>query len=356
MDDDEEDNAEGYVAFEGRKVKAVLYKLAPMTDALKQDMTAYVHDGFMMKDERFAREVFGQMNASGKRDYTDFYESPWVEEHVRETGKRKRLNMMQKTAASRTFMKAVVAQETQDVEKYIHTADKLREWEEQRDEDEDVKTVSRTVQSFERIAMHNIMLSLSEGWAIAYANAKVHLQRLKTAAQKQRDDETSVLCHSVRRCDALYHVFAHTVSMEMVWADATNGSKNTSIYMCKTIELQKSAAIRQFVQALDGVADAKRLPVDTMGIPLMRVNKNMCVSSNGVLVVGKDSTDVVYVLDMITGFDARGKLDLTDVKSIQITQVFSEKDDEAMKAVREKERSRMQTRSQRAARLLDLAL
>ena len=336
---------EGFVAFEGRKVKAILYKLAPMDDDMKKEITAYVHDGYMDKDARFARTVFGEMNSSGRRDYSEFFESPWVEEHVRETGKRKRLNMIQKNVATRTFIKAMVGQDGNDVEKYMHTADKLREWEEQRDDDEDVKTVSRMVQSFERIAVREVLLALEERWASGYGNAKTHMERLRRA-NKSEEDTISMLCHSLRRCDNIYDVFAHMVCMEMVWADATNGSKNTSIHMTKQIEEKRNASKRQLVRSLDEITDPKKLPADKMGIPLMHIKKNMCISSNGVLVVGKESTDVVYVLDMITGFDTKGRLDLTDVKSIQITQVFSERDEEALKAAKEKEQSKRRTRSQ----------
>jgi hypothetical protein len=81
MSDNESDNDKPedseYVAFGGRQIRAVLYKLAPMSDAIKAEMTEYVHGGAMQKDLRFAREVFGRTNTSGRKDFLDYWESPW---------------------------------------------------------------------------------------------------------------------------------------------------------------------------------------------------------------------------------------------------------------------------------------
>ena len=74
-----EEEQEDYVSFSGRQTRAVLYKLAPMSDPVKAEMTKYVHEGHMQKDLRFAREVFGRTNTSGRKDFLDFWESPWVE-------------------------------------------------------------------------------------------------------------------------------------------------------------------------------------------------------------------------------------------------------------------------------------
>ena len=67
----------------------------------------------------------------------------------------------------------------------------------------------------------------------------------------------------------------------------------------------------------------KQIPVDTVGLPLMGVNYNLCVSK-GVLLVGPGSTNATYVLD-IKGFvnSVTGSLDLTGVKNIIISKTFS---------------------------------
>jgi hypothetical protein len=55
--DDEKNASESdYVAFEGRQIRAVLFKLLPMTDALKAKITTYVHGGLLQKDLLFALE------------------------------------------------------------------------------------------------------------------------------------------------------------------------------------------------------------------------------------------------------------------------------------------------------------
>ena len=334
-EDDDKDTAvaEGYATFGSRQAHGVLYKLSPMTDAVKAEMTAYVHDGHMAKDLRFAREVFGRTNTSGRKDFADFWESPWLEEHVRETPKKRRQDSMQKASAVRTYVRAVSTQEAQDVDKYIDTVNKLRDWEDKVDENETVKTVSRMVQSFERVAVRNIMRGMGEGWASSYGNARGHIARMKQDAGG--GDGVTTLCHGLRRHDGIFDLFAAVVALEMSWADATNGSRNTPIYMCRQLEANKDEAIGAFVRALNAIMHY--VEADSVGIPLMSINCNMCVSSNGVLIMGKDSTDAVYVLDMSSSFNAQGHLDLSGVKTIHITATYSEADEAAARALQQRQ-------------------
>ena len=148
--------------------------------------------------------------------------------------------------------------------------------------------------------------------------------------------DASSMCHTLRRHDALFDLFASSVAMEISWADATSGTRNTPIYMCRQIQDNKEGAMVAFVRALDLVLE--NIEADTMGIPLMRIHANMCVSSNGVLVMGKDGNDAVYVLDMLNGFNAQGRLDLSHVKSIHITRTFSERDEAGIAAAKDKEK------------------
>jgi len=90
------------------------------------------------------------------------------------------------------------------------------------------------------------------------------------------------------------------------------------------------------VRGLDALTE--QMELDTMGIPLMSINCNMYVSSNGVLIMGKDSTEAVYVLDMLNGFNANGQLDLSNVKTIHITQMVTERE-EGVQTVRGKKSS-----------------
>ena len=341
--DGEQGEQDGFVAFGGRQAKAFLYKLAPMSDAIKVEMTAYVHDGWMQKDLRFAREVFGRTNTSGRKDFLDFWESPWVEEHLHETPKKRRMDSQQKASAMRNYVKNASAQESQqDINKYMQTVDTLSRWQDLPNENEDVKTVSRQVQSFERVAVRLIAAGLTESWADDYGNARDHMAMIP---------DVTVLCHTLRRHNGLFDLFSAIVSTEMAWVDATNGSRNTTIYMCKQIEANRNVAVAAFIRTLDKVLGL--IPADTVGIPLMKINCNMCVSSNGVLIMGKDSTDAVYVLDMINSFNANGKLDLTDIKTIHISQQFSEKDEKGMQEARQKERDK-DARVGPGDRLLDL--
>ena len=111
------------------------------------------------------------------------------------------------------------------------------------------------------------------------------------------------MCHTLRRHDALFDLFASSVAMEISWADATSGTRNTPIFMCRQIQDNKEGAMVALVRALNEIQD--EIEADASGIPLMRIQCNMCVSSNGVLVMGKDSTDAIYVLDMLNGFNAQ---------------------------------------------------
>jgi hypothetical protein len=266
---------------------------------------------------------------------------------VRETAKKRKMDSLQKASAVRNYVKNVSAQETPDLDKYMSTVDALSRWQDQTNEHEDVKTVSRLVQSYERVAARTLLAAAQQGWASPYGNARQHIACIEPG-----------LCDTLRRHDALFDLFASLVALEISWADATSGTRNTPIYMCRQIQDNKEGAVIALIRALDAIAD--EIEADTTGIPLMRINCNMCVSSNGVLVMGKDSTDAVYVLDMLNGFNASGRLDLTNVKTIHITRTFSEKDESAIEAEKEKEKKKSSEQKRRTGdnsrRLVDALL
>jgi hypothetical protein len=357
-DNDEEDAEEGekekeYVSFAGKHIRAVMYKLVPISDPMKAEVTAYVHGGGMEKDLRFAREVFGRTNTSGRKDFLDFWESPWVEEHVRETSKKRRLDSVQKASAARNYVRNASAQETQDLDKYMSSVDTLSRWQDQTNENDDVKTVSRMVQSFERVTVRTLMGAVKQGWAAGYGNARQNLVNMRATTE---EEGITGVCHTIRRHDALFDLFAAAVAMEISWADATSGTRNTPIYMCRQIQDNKEGATKALVRALNSTTIEE---ADEIGIPLMRINGNMCVSSNGVLIMGKDSTDAVYVLDMLNGFNAQGRLDLTDVKTIHIMDTFSEKDEAAIQVAKEKEKEKEKRKLRSAtvaSRLIDAVM
>ena len=100
------DDDGGYHSFQGRQVKGVLYKLSPMTNRLRERMTKYVHDGHMAKDLRYTNIVYGLMNTSGKKDFDAYWESPWMEEHVHDTSKKRKMDAQKKSLAVRTYIRA----------------------------------------------------------------------------------------------------------------------------------------------------------------------------------------------------------------------------------------------------------
>ena len=315
-----------YTAFEGRQIRAVLFKLAPMSDSVQKEVTAYVHGGTWEKDQRFAREVFGK--TPGRREYLDFWESPWVEEHVSDAARKRKIDSMQKASAVRNFVKNASTSAQEDVDKYMNTVDALNRWQDHNaNNKEDVKTVSRMVQSFERVVARNLVASLQLGWAYAYDNARGHIRP---------EADMTVLSHTLRRHPRVFDLFASAVATEIAWADATSGTRNTPIYMCRQIQDNKEGAMVALVRGLDALTE--QMELDTMGIPLMSINCNMYVSSNGVLIMGKDSTEAVYVLDMLNGFNANGQLDLSNVKTIHITQMVTERE-EGVQTVRGKKSS-----------------
>ena len=101
------------------------------------------------------------------------------QEHVHETSKKRRLDSMQKASAVRSFVKNVSAQESQDIDKYMNTVDTLSRWQDQNNnENEDVKTVSRLVQSYERVAVRTLLAAVQQGWASGYGTARMHVARM----------------------------------------------------------------------------------------------------------------------------------------------------------------------------------
>jgi hypothetical protein len=93
--------------------------------------------------------------------------------------------------------------------------------------------------------------------------------------------------------------------------------------MTRQLQEKKNEAIMALIRQLYSLSEVQ-LPVDLVGLPLMSVNYNLCVS-RGVLVVGPGSTNATYILDIDGHIDAdTGELDLSGIKTIKITDVFSE--------------------------------
>lgn len=313
----QDEDSEGYSTFRNRQARGTLYKLNPMTNETKAPMTAYVHGGSMMSDLRYAREIYGLINTSGRRDFSYVWESPWVEEHVRDTAKKRKLENQQRSLAVRTFLKASSSHDADNIEKFITNVDTLTKWEDKYDSKEDVKTVSRVVQSFERVAVRNLRAKCETIQGKKYASAIRHLKRLE-----ENEKDVSSIANSLRRSASTFDVFANLVAAEINWADSTNGTKNLSIYMNKQLEQKREDSILKTMHLLESLQE-NQLEKDEIGNPLMNVNFNICVS-HGIIVVGSPSNDAMYVLDIEGNKNAEGYVDLKGVKIINIIQTVSE--------------------------------
>jgi len=304
--------------FKKRQAKGTLFKLAQMPSDVEAQMNTYINEGHMDNDLRFAREVFGLVNTSGRKDFNAYWESPWLEEHIRDTAKRRKVVSQNKEFASRQYMRNL---DDVGVGEFINNFDNLRKWQEDEDVRENVKTVSRLIQSFERVAVRAVRQELANNASMStytyYVNSQ--LDRL----QGQHPNDVTPICHSLRRSDAMFDLFAMSVAMEITWADATSGSRNLSVKLTDEIKYRRKAASIEIIRRLGDVDfDNEAINIDEVGLPLMKVNYNLCIS-RGVLLVGPNSTNATYVLDIEGSTDSHGVLDLTGVKTITITQEYS---------------------------------
>jgi len=321
-DDEEVDTEKGFISFKARQAKGILYKLNPLSNDNEHLIKRYVNEGYMQKDLRFARELYGLVNTSGRKDFTYVWESPWVEEHVRDTNKRKRQEVQQRSYAVKNFLKASSSHDTDNVERFIQNVDKLTEWEEKIDTNEDIKTISRVVQSFEKVAVRQLLNFFESVASQQYTRVKYIVKNLLNQA---KEEGVSCLCNTFRRSGVCFDLFANLVACEVNFADSTNGSKNLSIYANKLLESKRVNALSKLINCLDSIQDeAMELPMDVIGMPLMNINFNVCISK-GVIIVGKNSNKAVYVLDIQSAknYEPNGSLNLEDVKTIEIVQQFS---------------------------------
>jgi hypothetical protein len=315
--------ADGYSEFRSRQARGTLYKLDAMPDDVHNIMHEYVHRGYMEKDLRFAREVYGLTNTSGRKEFTTYWESPWVEEHIRDTTKRRKVEAQERAMAARTFIRNSSANESDNVRKFIETVETLRKWEDNSDSRDNVKTISRLIQSFERVAVRNMITNTksAEGENLGYYT-RVFVEHFNRIQQESGIKDISSIAHTLRRSDHVFDMFALLVAAEISVADLKSGTRNISISLANSILEKRNAAENSI---LDRIAELTldQLTADKVGLPLMTVPYNLCVS-RGVLLVGED-TKTSYVLDIDGCLDNFGKLDLTGVKTIVITSDFSGK-------------------------------
>jgi len=246
----------------------------------------------------------------------------------------------------------------------MDTVDKLTEWKDKQEAgcQEVVKTVSRMVQSFEHVAINNLINETrNNGKKWAGYDFKNFLG--KDAREDNSNNEhggqeiggasilgsISSVANALRRSDVIYHHFATLVVAEIILANFLSGQRNIQVsfffhlpifkfhilrfvfvcikkvYLAKQLELKQEEAIIMMLRSL-GRCEEAQIPQDTIGMPLMEMRGSMCIS-RGVLVVVPGSVSATYVLDIEPRKgDASNALDLSGVRNISITSVLDEEE------------------------------
>ena len=295
----------GFHSF-GLKATGVLYKINPLPEEVSSDVESYIKDGYMQKDLLFVTTVYGLVSPSETKDFGMFWESPWADDNMERgtTSKKRKMEQQQRSLAVRSFIRAQsnLNQDTEDVDKFLQNVNRLNEWD--RNEEflnhgakDCVKTVSKMVQSFEKKAVLTV-LNLLSNQTIKTSNAAIalqHIQRLQGSHASSGDVDS--VTHALRRAKHTYLAFANLVAAEILFSEATNGSRNTSIHMSRRMDLEKFSAINTLIDVLYR-AYVNALPRDTMGIPLMKVQANVCVSKGVLVVASKAHQKATYILDI----------------------------------------------------------
>lgn len=221
-------------------------------------------------------------------------------------------------------------QDPENVGKFINTVDKLTQWEDKHDAKENVKTVSRLLQSFERTAIRTLITRVKCDSAMdTYKNKVLELLHDTNDDDDEIEaagtDVISVTANTIRRSNKLFDVFAAVVASHISYSDATNGTRNTTNHMCKLLEKKMTDVCNIMIRAVNQIQKDEFIR-DTIGLPLMDIDGSMCIS-RGVLVVCPGSVSATYVLDIEPQRgESPASLDLSNVKTINILQVLDEKD------------------------------
>ena len=269
------------------QMKGVLFKISPLSEEICSNIEKYMKEGFMQRDLAFIDTLYGLVAPSQRKDFSMFWESPWVEEQINDAPKKRKIEQQQRTMAVRSFIKASTQQESapEDVDKFLNTVNKLTEWD-NTTEEKGIKTVSRMVQSFEKKAVLTLLSFLEGGHqSRAYPMAMHHLQRLSGGNSALLAD-VDPITHALRRAPYTYVAFASLVSAELLLSEGTNGSRNTTINMSRRMDLEKFNAMNTMIDKLQKATVAV-LPRDTMGLPLMQTSCNVCISRGVLVVPGK---------------------------------------------------------------------
>jgi hypothetical protein len=335
-EEEEEDQPAAGAAREGfhsfaPKVRGVLYKISPLSEEICADIDTYMKEGFMKRDLAFVDTLYGLVAPSQRKEFSMFWESPWVEEQINEAAKRRKVEQQQKHLAVRSYIRARTQQQQdgEDVDQFLSTVSRLTEWDATgNDQQQAIKTVSRMVQSFEKKAILSL-ISLLENGTIPNPAALAQLHRLR-GPQGDVDPVT----HALRRAPYTYVAFANLVAAELLLAEGTNGSRNTTINMSRRLDMEKFNAVNTMLDKLQK-ASVSVLPKDTMGLPLMHTTHNVCVS-RGVLVVSGKSAKATYVLDIENLDEVMQKKMRKSGEALEITAQYFDAEEPKQKPTKKK--------------------
>lgn len=96
-----------YFPFKGTpKVKeANVYAISHVKRDTRARLERYINEA-MQLDHMYIEKLYGRVNPSINRDYEYFWESPWVEEHIHDSNKKRRMDEQNRNYAYRNFIRA----------------------------------------------------------------------------------------------------------------------------------------------------------------------------------------------------------------------------------------------------------
>ncbi len=333
---------EGYRAFhpaddERRpEVKAVLYKIPRVDPVLYQRLEQYVKEGAQEADHRFAREVYGLINTTGRREFGLFWESPWEDDETRqENASKRKQDEQQRSMAMRSYIRAstttlsetgtsALDENGENLRRFLKTVDELKRWDEGHAQRSLVKTVSRVLQSYERTGLVNLNGHLEAGAGMStYRNALQDFLRSDfpddEAAARHHHNALSMVACTLRRDDQTYHHFAEVVANELVWADATSAARNTTNHMSERLRAKCVTGYVNLLRKLYELYRQGTLPaMDHEGMALMDMNRSMIIAQHGILCVVPGTAEATYILDLEGGGAA---VDFNEIRRIKILRV-----------------------------------
>jgi len=306
---------EAWTDFKDTSIEGTLYSVGVMSDQETEAVERYL-EATMPKDLRYIRCMYGYLNPDDRKEFTYFWESPFVEEHVQDTRKRRRMEQRLRNTGVR---KLAEKGPQDDPDGYLNDLEKGIKWSEKQDAAEPVKTVSRVIQSFEKTAVRSM---LSYTTLVPGGSTAEHAM----LALVSNTGDVDTACHTLRRCDATYDLFAKLVVSELHLQEGLSASKNISIFATKTLIQARNAALERMITCLESLPPMQR---DTVGIPIMNINRNVIVGKQTILCVNQED-QAIFILQVAGGALTAEKI--KDLKTIHVLQVVAESETKSQKA------------------------